>query len=302
MRRESLFLIALGVGVTAVSFSAIFIKWSQAPAGVLGMYRLLFTVVLLTPWIWRMRHEMYRLSGKEWWLLVSSGFFLGLHFLGWMGSLRYTSVASSMILLNLGPLFVMIGAYLFFKEKLRWQALIGMMIAFTGTAMIAGMDIELGPTALWGDFLSIFGALTVAIHMLIGQKLRMNISFLVYSYIVFIVAGLVLAAFNVVSGVPLLDYPAREWGLFLLLAIVPTIFGHLLFNWLLQYVKAITIQVAILGEPVGAIVLAYFLLGEKVTLIQGVGGFLSICGIAWFIRVKDAAGVRQVENEWQEAG
>jgi drug/metabolite transporter (DMT)-like permease len=287
----------LGVGVAAVSFSAIFIKWSNAPAGVLGMYRLVITVLLLTPWVWRIRKEFTRFRLREWLLLFGSGLFLGLHFLGWMGSLSYTSVASSVILLNLTPIFVMIGAYLCFKEKLRWQAVAGIIIALTGTAMIAGTDIELGPAALWGDFLSIVGAVTMAVHMLIGQELRVHISFLIYSYIVFLVAAVVLGIFNVLSGVPLFDYPAKEWGLFLLLAIVPTVFGHLLFNWLLRYVKAITIQVAILGEPVGAIVLAYFLLGETVTFIQGMGGLLAICGIFWFIRMQNKAPEKELREK-----
>ncbi|MGX9708564.1 DMT family transporter [Laceyella tengchongensis] len=283
--RAGVFLL-LALGVVAFSFSGIFIKWSSAPASVLATHRLSLTALLMLPWVWRERAGLVSLTGKDWVRLSLSGFFLSLHFLFWMSSFHYTSVASAMIFLNLTPLLVAAGAFLMFKEKYPARAFWGMGLALVGTGLVVGGDFTWTLTALWGDVLSFLGAVAVAIHMLLGQNLRQRISSTVYSFVVFVVAALVLAGYNGVVGVPLFSYPTEEWGIFFLLAAVPTVFGHLLFNWLLKFTKAVTIQMAVLGEPVGTVLLAAWLLDEAVIWSQLVGGLLSIVGIVWFIRAQ----------------
>lgn len=107
----SIYYLLLFVGIIAVSFSAIFVKWSEAPAAIIGMYRLLITNVLLMPWVFRYRHEWRQLTPADALKLASSGFFLGLHFLLWMESLRHTTVASSTMILALEPILVVLGSY-----------------------------------------------------------------------------------------------------------------------------------------------------------------------------------------------
>jgi drug/metabolite transporter (DMT)-like permease len=285
----------LGLGITAISFSAIFIKWSHAPAGVLGMNRLWLTEVLLLPWIWRVRGEFRSLTRRDWLWLIASGIFLGIHFWGWITSFQYTSVASSMILLNLSPLFTAVGATVFFKERLRPSASLGMVLALAGTGLVAGEDWRWGGGAWYGDLLSMIGAVAVAIHTLIGGRLRERISALVYSFTVFFLAALVLLFVNLGEGVPLFAYPLREWGIFILLSVVPTLFGHFLFNSLLRFVKPLTVQMAVLGEPVGAILLSAVFLGEPVTAQAFWGGVLSVGGIAWYMAVQLEKEPRQTE-------
>ena len=136
---------ALIVGIVAISFSAIFIKWSEAPASILGMYRLLFTVLLMAPFTGRaVRREMRRIKPVDGGLLFLSGLFLGLHFLFWIESLRHTSVASSMIVLSLQPVLVAIGAYAVFRERTGGAALLGMGMALAGTVLI-GWGISVSP-------------------------------------------------------------------------------------------------------------------------------------------------------------
>ncbi|MEW9032576.1 MAG: DMT family transporter [Planifilum fimeticola] len=278
---------ALIVGIVAISFSAIFIKWSDAPASILGMYRLLLTVLLMAPFTGSaVRREVRKIKPGDAGLLFLSGLFLGLHFLFWIESLRYTSVASSMIVLSLEPVFVAIGAYAVFRERTGGAALLGMGMALAGTVLIGWGDIGFSKEAVYGDFLSLLGTLAVSVHMLIGQRLCAYIPSHVYSFLVFSTAALVLAVYNLAAGIGMTGYPAREWGIFLLLAVVPTVFGHLLFNSLLRVVGATTVSMSILGEPVGAILLAYLLLGEGITDYQAVGGALTLAGLAVFLRTK----------------
>ncbi|WP_248925727.1 DMT family transporter [Paenibacillus hamazuiensis] len=270
-------------GIVAISFSSIFIRWSEAPVSVLGMYRLLFTVILMSPFIRPYISEIRGLTPKQWGLLLLSGSALGLHFLFWMGSLRYTSVASSTVLMTLEPVLVMAGAYIFFGEKASRQTVVGMAVAVSGAMMISWGDFGLSLRALQGDLLSLLGTAAVAVHMLLGQRLRRHVSSYVYSLLVFAVAAAVFALYNAAAGYSFVHYEAREWGLFALLAVVPTVFGHLLFNWLLKYMNAASVSMSVLGEPVGSTLLAFWLLGEPVGVFQLFAGLVMLAGVWIFI-------------------
>jgi drug/metabolite transporter (DMT)-like permease len=271
------------IGIVAISFSSIFIKWSAAPASVQGMYRLLFTSILMLPFARPYSGAVFALRKKDWIMLVSSGVMLALHFLLWMGSLKYTSVASSTMIMALEPVFIMLGAYFLFKEKTALSALLAMSIAIAGVMFIGWGDVGISADNLKGDLLSVGGTAAVAVHLLIGQKVVVRMPSYLYSLIVFISAALVFAVYNVAMGIPFFAYPPREWGIFLLLAVVPTVFGHILFNWLLQYVSATTVSMNILGEPVGASILAYLLLGEQLTGLQWAGSLLVMSGLGAYL-------------------
>lgn len=290
--------VILLMGVVAISFSSILVKWSAAPASILGMYRLLLTVIMLFPFLpWKKLNKVSKdISRRDWFLLFISGLFLGLHFLFWMDSLKYTTVASSMILTTLEPVFVMIGAYFIFKEKTNIFGILSILIAITGSIIIASGDIGLSSTALYGDFLSILGTLAVAIHMLAGQDLCRKIPPSIYSFFVFLIGGIILFFYNIINGVSLIEYPVNDWWIFLLLALVPNIFGHVLFNWLLKFVDATTISMGVLGEPIGAIILAYLLLGETISLSQIIGGILAIVGVGMFLKHKSSSNL-EISNE-----
>lgn len=272
------------LGIAAISFSAILIKWSQAEASVMGMYRLLLTNLLLLPFIGVYRREIVRLTLRQWGLLLLAGLALGLHFLLWMLSLRYTTVASSTIILAFQPIAVLVGSFYFFRLRANRAMLAGMAIAVAGSALIGFGDFRVAGTALTGDLLSFLSVLAISGHMLLGKFLRGGISAFVYNFFVFAFACLALALYNLARDIPFGGYSSREWGLFLLLAIIPTLFGHYLFNWLLKHMNASVVSMAILGEPVGASLLAWQLLGEQLTLMQGLAGLLILVGVWVFIR------------------
>ncbi|MZQ87273.1 EamA family transporter [Paenibacillus sp. 5J-6] len=272
------------IGIIAISFSAIFVRWSDAPAAVTAMYRLLMTNVLMLPFLWNYRSEITSIRLRDWLRTAASGIALGLHFLFWMDSLRFTTVASSTAILTLEPIFVLVGAFLFYGQKTSRAAVMAMCVAIVGAVFIGWGDFQFSGAALKGDFLSLIGTVAVALHMLWGKGLRERISAFVYSFFVFLFAGLVLAITNVITGTSFTAYPAKEWGVFLLLAIIPTVFGHYVFNWLLKYMKASSVSMTVLGEPLGASILAYFLLGEKITSIQLLAGCLLLVGVGLFLR------------------
>ncbi|WP_110930156.1 DMT family transporter [Paenibacillus bouchesdurhonensis] len=274
------------LGIVAISFSAIFVRWSNTEASVIAMYRLFITNLILLPFAWRSRHEMLRLKPKQWGLLAVSGMLLGLHFLLWMNSLRFTSVASSTVILTLQPVLVMLGSIWLFKDRINRMMLLGMGIAVVGSIAIGSGDFRLSGTALYGDVLSLLGTLTISINMLIAQHLRKELNALPYNFWMFFMAACSLAGYNLTMDYPFTGYPAKEWGIFLLMSIVSTLFGHYLFNWLLKYMNATTVSMAILGEPICASLLAWVLLGEVLTGLQLFSGLIILVGVWIFMRYR----------------
>lgn len=281
--------IPLAISIVAVSFSAIFVKWSDAPSTVLSMYRMWFACVLMLPIVWTKRAEFRKIGKREARMLVFSGLFLALHFALWFESLKLTTVASSTIILALQPLVSLLGGFFFFKERTTRASVFMMVIAMFGVALIGWGDFGLSAQAIHGDLLSFLCVIAVVGYLFIGQSVVRKLSHWIYSFSVFLSAAVFLTIYNVATAQELFAYPAREWGVFALLAIVPTL-AHIINNWLLNYVNATTISVSILGEPVGASLLAVWLLGEHMTGIQIAGGLLVLTGMFLFL-MRQSSGV-----------
>jgi len=288
--------IALIIGVITISASAIMIKVTEAPSGVVATYRMLFTVLLMTPLIMASyRHELKKITKQDWIYSIVSGFFLALHFVTWFESLNYTSVASSVVLVTLQPLFTFVGGYFFFQERVNWKGVFGSILAIVGSTIICWGDLRIGGMAIWGNILALLGAAFVSGYWLFGQSIRQRLSLMTYTYVVYGASTVFLLLYVFMAQEALFPYPTKEWILFISLAIFPTLLGHSIFNWALKWFSASMISMAILLEPIGAAILAYFILGEVVTWTQGLGGFIILLGIGIFVRQYEKNEQKQKE-------
>ncbi|WP_028550771.1 DMT family transporter [Paenibacillus sp. UNC451MF] len=275
-------LILLIISILSVSISSIMIKFSDTPTSVAGMYRLFISVMIMLAFVPWKRLRSLEMNKKDWSIVILAGLFLGLHFLFWMESLVYTSVASSMVILSLQPLFVMIGSYFLFKEQANLLTVLCLIVALFGSIIIACGDIGISKEALIGDGLSLIGTIFVSAYLLAGQKVSRKIEAKVYSIIVFFIGGTVMLVYNLLNNYSLIEYDSSEWTYFLLLAIIPTIFGQFIFNLLLKSIGATTVSVGIIGEPVLAIILAYLLLGEVISIFQFLGSMMTLFGMGMY--------------------
>lgn len=228
------------------------------------------------------RDEIKRVSKKNWILAAFSGLFLALHFILWFESLNMTSVASSVVLVTLQPIFAFIGTYFFFGERFSVAATISLFITIFGSVIISWGDFQVSGMALIGDILALLGAVAVTGYFLIGQQLRRTESLMVYTFIVYSISSIVLFVYNLILQNDFFSYTPTIWLWFLALAVIPTFLGHTLFNWALKWVSTSRISMAMVFEPIGASVLAYFILGEVVTASQWLGGTIVIFGLFLF--------------------
>lgn len=289
--------VLLLISILSVSISSIMIKSSDTATAVAGMYRLYISVIIMLPFVPWKAHRISKMNKKDWVTVGVAGLFLGLHFLFWMESLVHTSVASSMVILSLQPLFVMMGSYFMFRERNSMLTIFSLIAALIGSIIIAWGDLGISREAIIGDGLSLLGTISVSAYMLAGQKVSRKIDSNLYSILVFFLGGTVMLVYCLFYQIPLVGYRSSEWTYFLLLAVIPTIFGQNIFNLLLKTIGATTVSVGIIGEPVLAILLAYLFLGETITAFQFTGGFITLFGMGMYFWLRSSSHI-VAKQEW----
>lgn len=276
--------IPIAIGVISVALSAIFVKLSTADAGVIAFYRMLFSVLFMLPlFLWKYKKEVLIFTKKDWIYSSIAGVFLAFHFIFWFESLNYTSVASSTVLVTLQPIFAFVGTYFFFKEKISLKDLLAAMIAISGSFIISWGDFKVSGSALYGDLLALIGCALITAYLLFGQDVRKRISLITYTFVVYSISTVTLFFYVIAKGESLGPHPSSDWFWFILLALIPNLLGHTLFNWSLKWISTNVISIAILFEPIGASILAYYVFHETLSFSQITGGIVVITGIVIFV-------------------
>jgi drug/metabolite transporter (DMT)-like permease len=280
MRKSGL---AIIIAVIAVSFASIFIRWSDAEPLAIAFYRLLFTTLLLLPFVLVKRgQEIRNLGGKNIGLMMGIGLVLSFHFSMWITSLGLTSVASSVILVTAHPILVGTVSHFFMKDKLSKLNFIGIFVAITGVIVLTLGDFTGGPltgSKTLGNILAFLGGICAGIYILGGRKMRRSVSIVTYAFLVYLFCTIFLFIQCLATSTKIFPLPANEYYLFLLMALVPGILGHTLYNWSLKYVTATVVSVSLLGEPIGSSILAILLLNEVPSNYVLIGGPIVLAGI-----------------------
>lgn len=296
-RSRLLLPIALTVAILAVSTASIFIRFAQidgTPSLVIAALRMTFAALLIAPIaLIRHRDEFKRLSRTEILLALFSGSFLAVHFATWITSLEYTSVASSVVFVTTGPLWVALLSPVLLKEHLPRSAIFGLVLALAGGTVIALADActwngglscpalrdVLHGRAMWGNFLALAGAWAITGYLILGRKLRGGVSLVPYIFLVYGIAAILLLIIMFAAGDSPIGLAPKTYLWIFLLAAIPQVIGHSIYNWALKHLPAALVAVTTLGEPIGSVILAYFILREAPTLTTLFGGGLILTGI-----------------------
>jgi len=272
--------LVIAAAVLCVSAGSILVRLAEAPALTVAFYRIALASVILSPFAWRSSLACWpRLTRRQAAALVGAGVALGLHFGAWIASLSFTSVAASVLLVNTAPLFTLGFSRFFLGEGVRPLTLLAMAVAMAGAVLIAAGDWTGGAASLKGAALALAGALALSLYHVTGRGLRYALPLNAYVLAVWGGAALTLAAVAAVLQAPLLSFSARSFGFFLALAVIPTLGGHGLVNLALRLLPAPTVGLFLLGEPVGAGLLAYLVLGETPSRLTLAGGALVVAAL-----------------------
>lgn len=287
--RPSLVSAVLLVSVLGVSLSGPLVRISQAHPIAIAVWRLSFSLAIIAvPLVARGSWTQWRtLDRHALGIALGGGVMLALHFWSWNTSVELTTISASVVLVNIQPLIVGALSAIWLREPPSRQQWFGIVIATLGALIVIAPDLigdaggALSGRALLGDGLAMVGALTAAIYYVIGRRLRATLDLWAYVALVYGTCLVTLLLIAVVIGVPLGPYPRREYEIFALLALGPMMLGHTGMNWALRHARAYQVNIVLLGEPIGATLLAALLPGIRETpgIVTIVGGAFVLLGV-----------------------
>jgi drug/metabolite transporter (DMT)-like permease len=292
---------ALFISVISVSFAAIFIVSTDAPSLSIAFYRLLFTFLLILPFVLlhkKTRNELLSLPRKAFFIMSVIGMILAVHFALWITSLGLTSVASSVILVTAHPLLVGPVSHFFLNERLSLVNAIGIIMSVFGVIILVygNYGFASGLDTLEGNIMAILGGIAAGLYILGGRKLRKSVSVGSYVFVVYAVGTVVLFVICLVFNSSLINLSLRDYGIIFLMAVVAGIFGHTLYNWSLEHIRASVASVVLLGEPIGSSLLAFALpwIQQIPSSFTIFGGMIILLGI--YLTARNTMEVDTLKN------
>ena len=278
-RQHRLVPAALFVAVLSISLAAsLFRKAAPTHPLVMAGVRLAVAALCLSPFVVR-SFLTGRMKGRQFRLAVLAGFIYAVHFGAWVSSLTLTSVASSVTLVTTTPLLLGLLGLVTGRDRPDRKLWIALGIAAAGLTLIGWRDLHATPSALAGDALAFLGAGAIAAYMLTVRALGEEIDLWAFSGIATAVGAVALAGTAVVAGIPFEAASTEAFGYLVLAAVIPQLLGHNLITWVLRHVRPSTVAMAILGEPVGAALIAWVWLGEAVGPLAAAGCTVTLIAV-----------------------
>ena len=270
---------ALIFGVIALGFSALFVRWANAPGPVMGFYRIGLSTLILIPFFIARRGKGAPISKTILIFPVLGGVLTALDHGFWNTAVNFTSAANAALLANTAPLWVALFAWLVWRERLRAAFWIGLLLTLAGAAIVLGTDVLRHPTLGIGDILAITAGVFYAGYFLVTQRGRVHWDTLSYVWIMGLVSSICLLGISLGLGMPITGYPVQSYLAFLGAALVSQTGGYLAVGYALGHLPASIVAPTMIGQPVVTALLAIPLLGESLQVGQIVGGLAVLAGI-----------------------
>jgi drug/metabolite transporter (DMT)-like permease len=277
--------LALGITIVSLGFAAFFVRWANAPAPVMGFYRLGIATLILTPFYVSHTLRTPRIPRAAPLrcgiviLPVMAGLGSALDHFAWNTSLKYTSAANATLLGNTSPLWVALVAWLLFRERTKGLFWLGLALTMGGAVAVLSNDFLHHPVIGWGDLLALSTGIFYAIFFLFSQRSRRHFDTLSHVWICSLSSTLALLFISLVTGSPLTGYSPFTYLMFLAAALLPQLIGYLAMGYALGHLPASIVSPTMLGQPVLTALLAIPLLGEALQPVQWIGGLVVITGI-----------------------
>ncbi|MBC7842698.1 MAG: DMT family transporter [Gemmatimonadaceae bacterium] len=302
--------LVLALSVFGISWAAPLIRLSSAEPLAIAMWRLIIAEsLLLLVFCWRRDWTSWStLTRAEHLIAGGAGAMLAVHFWSWNASLTYTTVAASVVLVNLQPAIVAVGASWILRETSSSRQRAVIALALAGALLVAmpaifapsrhaerAVTAPFGlPATLFGDLLALLGAVTASMYYLAGRRLRAKLDLVPYVTLVYGWCTAVLIALVVLTRVPIGPYGNRDWAIFVALAAGPMLLGHTGMNWALKHLPAPVVNLTVLGEPVGASLLAMIIpaIGERPDVWTLAGGVLILGAAVYALRAEGESKAR----------
>jgi drug/metabolite transporter (DMT)-like permease len=270
--------LTLTVGLIAIGFSAIFVRQAGVPGTVASFYRMAIpTVILAAPAIKRLRERKWSRPALRW--AVMGGFVFALDLVFWASGVVISGATIPTLLANTAPVWVGLGALLFFREELPRKFWVGLAIALLGTALVLGLESLRSMSFDLGAVLGLLSGIFYGAFFLITQRGRESLDALSYFWVSAVSATAFLFVFSLLLRQPMWGFTPKTYLNLLALGLISQGVGLLALNYVQGLLPATIVSTTLLGQPVMTALLAVSLLGEKLQPQQILGGAVVLLGV-----------------------
>ncbi|MFQ5595101.1 MAG: DMT family transporter [Anaerolineae bacterium] len=271
---------SLGFGALCIAFAPIFVKWADAPAGVIALYRIGVATAVLMPLFWhRYRAILQQVKPQLVAVSMLGGAFFAADLVLWNSGLKLTSAANATLIANTTPIWVGLAAYFWLGETISRRFLVGLVAAMSGAALVMGDDFLRGFSLGQGDLLALGAAFFYSAYILVTKRARDHLDTLFYIWLANLGAALALSALALGGGLSLGGYSNSTYAAMIAQGLVSQVIGVSAIAWATGHLPASFVSVGLLSQPVMAAILAYILLSEGFTPLQVGGGAVILAGI-----------------------
>lgn len=277
--------VVLAAALIAVAHAAIFVRLADADPLVTAAWRMLIASLALLPLaLATSRADIRRLTGREWKLIAGGAVFLALHFATWIASLDYTSIANSVVLVTLTPVWLAVWAVVALRRPPGRNIWLAVGMAVTGGIVLGSGSVRLGLATLWGDALALAGGVLFVGFLLLAESARRTVALVPFVTLVYAGAALLLWAAVFALGLPLAGLSLETYLAFIGLGLVSQIIGHTGFNWAVKAIPPMALALLFLAEPLLSAGLGWLYFGEGFARETAIGGILILVAIYLGVR------------------
>lgn len=286
--------VVLVAALVAVAHAAIFVRLADADPLVTAAYRMLIASLVLLPLAAvTARQEIRKLDKREWNLIGGAAVFLALHFATWIASLDFTSIANSVVLVTLTPVWLVVWAAVALRQPPGRRIWLVVGLALAGSAVMGSGSARVGMESLFGDGLALVGGILFVGFLLLAEAARRTIGIVVFVTLVYSGAAILLWAAVFALSLPLVGLSLETYLAFIGLGLVSQIIGHTGFNWAVRGISPMVLALLFLTEPLLGTALGWFYFGEGFARETAIGGVLILAAIYFGVR---ASGARVMEQ------
>ena len=263
LNKTLLRVLLLVFGVFCGSTAVIMIKASSDHPFLVASYRLLVAALALLPFFYR---DLKNYAGTYGWKQVgwsaAPALALAVHFMSWVIGARMTQVANASLIANLTPVVMPFFVWIFYKEHLSRQEVLGTGLTLLGLFVLSGSNLQVSQTGFQGDLICFGSMLAFALYLALGRRNRYRLTLWLYMVPLYFIAGVICLACALPFINPIKAYSVPNILFFIGLGLIPTVFGHTILNYSIRFFPEQVVSVTNLTQPVFAGLLGFMLFQE----------------------------------------
>lgn len=253
------------LALLSLSTSANWAKLNHMPSQVLGFWRLFIAALIMGLWFFVIKKSKWPAWKQQFGWVLLSGFLFFLHLWTFKYASKNTSISNTMIIFSSNPAWSSLGAVFLFNEKLHVRLIVSYVLALLGVFILVGNDLSLG-SINYGDWSSLISAIFFALYMLASKKARQHYDNNFFSAVQYFVCAALFGLGVLATNTEFTGYDSVSWNAIIGLVLFPTLLGHLIFSYLVNFFDLSLLTCGKLIEPVFASIIAFYLFHEKVGL------------------------------------